>query len=85
MEWNQALRRPFHSLKTSPEIFLPTPSFFMSKLQVLSFMFVLNGRRCPLPLNLMSFVLDVSKSCTLCPLSLTQSDIFVKYGHVLCT
>ncbi|MFS7996176.1 hypothetical protein Hanom_Chr12g01126901 [Helianthus anomalus] len=45
----------------------------MSKLQVLSFMFVSNCRRCPLPLNLMIFVLNVSKSCTLCPLALTQS------------
>ncbi|MFS7908304.1 hypothetical protein Hanom_Chr01g00081591 [Helianthus anomalus] len=42
-----------------------------SKLQVLSFMFVSNCRRCPLPLKLMSFVLNVSKSCTLCPLALT--------------
>ncbi|KAJ0469172.1 hypothetical protein HanIR_Chr14g0705021 [Helianthus annuus] len=39
-----------------------------SKLQVLSFMFVLNYMRCHLPLNLMSFVLNVSKSCTLCSL-----------------
>ncbi|MFS7991239.1 hypothetical protein Hanom_Chr12g01068441 [Helianthus anomalus] len=39
-----------------------------SKLQVLSFMFVPNCRRCPLPLNLTSFVLNVSKSCSLCPL-----------------
>ncbi|MFS8015935.1 hypothetical protein Hanom_Chr15g01362551 [Helianthus anomalus] len=46
----------------------------MSKLQVLSFMFVPNHRRCPLPLNLTRFVLNVSKSCTLCPLALTQSD-----------
>ncbi|KAJ0432376.1 hypothetical protein HanIR_Chr17g0858491 [Helianthus annuus] len=48
-------------------------------------MFVPNCRRCPLPLNLMSFVLNVSKSCTLCPLTLTQSDFFVKYGHMTCT
>ncbi|MFS8020478.1 hypothetical protein Hanom_Chr16g01416021 [Helianthus anomalus] len=39
-------------------------------------MFVLSFRRCPLPLKLMSFVLNVSKSCTLCPLALTQSDFF---------
>ncbi|MFS7928932.1 hypothetical protein Hanom_Chr04g00326581 [Helianthus anomalus] len=53
-----------------------------SKLQVLSFMFVSNCRRCPLLLNLTSFVLNVSKSYTLCPLALTQSDFFIKYGHV---
>ncbi|MFS7974921.1 hypothetical protein Hanom_Chr10g00874461 [Helianthus anomalus] len=35
-------------------------------------MFVPNFRRCPLPLILMSFVLNVSKSCTLCPLRQTQ-------------
>ncbi|MFS7897722.1 hypothetical protein Hanom_Chr11g00977431 [Helianthus anomalus] len=28
-------------------------------------MFVPNCRRCPLPLNLQSFILNVSKSCTL--------------------
>ncbi|MFS7910460.1 hypothetical protein Hanom_Chr02g00106591 [Helianthus anomalus] len=44
-------------------------------------MFVPNCRRCPLSLNLMSFVLNGSKSCTLCPLPLTQSYFFVKYGH----
>ncbi|MFS8001529.1 hypothetical protein Hanom_Chr13g01191431 [Helianthus anomalus] len=53
-----------------------------SKLQVLSFMFVQNFRRCPLPLKLMSFVLNVSKSCTLCPLGQTQLLFFVKIGHV---
>ncbi|MFS7947360.1 hypothetical protein Hanom_Chr06g00547401 [Helianthus anomalus] len=48
-------------------------------------MFVPNCRRCPLPLNLTSFVLNVSKSCTLCPLALTHSDfVFVKYDHVPC-
>ncbi|MFS8022243.1 hypothetical protein Hanom_Chr16g01437151 [Helianthus anomalus] len=45
---------------------------FKSKLQVLSFMFVPNFSRCPLPLKLMSFVLNVSKSSTLCPLGQTQ-------------
>ncbi|MFS8028145.1 hypothetical protein Hanom_Chr16g01507041 [Helianthus anomalus] len=44
---------------------------FKSKLQVLSFMFGPNCKRCPLPLNLTSFVLNVSKSCTLYPLTLT--------------
>ncbi|MFS8023459.1 hypothetical protein Hanom_Chr16g01451701 [Helianthus anomalus] len=56
----------------------------MSKLQVLSFMFVPNFRRCPLPLKLTSFVLNVSKFCMLCPLGQTQL-IFVKVGHVSCT
>ncbi|MFS8013433.1 hypothetical protein Hanom_Chr14g01332911 [Helianthus anomalus] len=54
----------------------------MSKLQVLSFMFVQNCRRCPLSLKLMSFVLNVCKSCTLCPLGQTQLIFFVKSGHV---
>ncbi|MFS7972189.1 hypothetical protein Hanom_Chr09g00841781 [Helianthus anomalus] len=40
-------------------------------------MFVPNCRRCPLALNLTSFVLNVSKSCTLCHLALTQSDFFL--------
>ncbi|MFS7924606.1 hypothetical protein Hanom_Chr03g00274621 [Helianthus anomalus] len=35
-------------------------------------MFVPNYRCYPLPLKLMSFVLNVSKSCTLCPLALTK-------------
>ncbi|MFS7933900.1 hypothetical protein Hanom_Chr04g00385251 [Helianthus anomalus] len=34
---------------------------------------------CPLPLKLMSFVLNVSKSCTLYPLGKTQLIFFVKY------
>ncbi|MFS8006698.1 hypothetical protein Hanom_Chr14g01252271 [Helianthus anomalus] len=56
-----------------------------NKLQVLTFMFVPNCRRCPLPLNLTSCVLNVSKSCTrYVLLTLTQSDFFVKYGHVTC-
>ncbi|MFS7959428.1 hypothetical protein Hanom_Chr08g00691011 [Helianthus anomalus] len=42
-----------------------------SKLQVLSFMFTPNCRRCPLAQKLTSFVLYVSESCTVCPLSLT--------------
>ncbi|MFS7913077.1 hypothetical protein Hanom_Chr02g00137461 [Helianthus anomalus] len=42
-----------------------------SKLQVLSFMFVTNYRRYPLPIKLMGFVLYVTKSCTLRPLALT--------------
>ncbi|MFS7914280.1 hypothetical protein Hanom_Chr02g00151541 [Helianthus anomalus] len=42
-------------------------------------------RRRPLAQKLTSFVLYVSNSCTLCPLSLTQSDFLVKYGYVSCT
>ncbi|MFS7930595.1 hypothetical protein Hanom_Chr04g00346111 [Helianthus anomalus] len=45
-------------------------------------MFIPNCMWCPLPLNLTSFVLNVSKSCTLCPLAPTQSDFFIKYDHV---
>ncbi|MFS7973271.1 hypothetical protein Hanom_Chr09g00854681 [Helianthus anomalus] len=52
------------------------------KLQVLSFMFVPNFRCCPLPLILMSFVLNVSKFCTFCPLGQTQLIFFVNTGHV---
>ncbi|MFS7971120.1 hypothetical protein Hanom_Chr09g00828981 [Helianthus anomalus] len=48
----------------------------MSKLQVLFFMFVLNFRCCLLSLKLKSFVLNVSKSCTLCPLGQTQLIFF---------
>ncbi|MFS7889224.1 hypothetical protein Hanom_Chr00s000003g01604431 [Helianthus anomalus] len=39
-------------------------------------MLVLNCRRCRLHLNLTSFVLNVSKSCMLCSLAITQSDFF---------
>ncbi|MFS7963960.1 hypothetical protein Hanom_Chr08g00744451 [Helianthus anomalus] len=52
---------------------------------ILSFMFTSNCRRCPLAQKLTGFVLYVSKSCMFCPLSLTQSDFLVKYGHVPCT
>ncbi|MFS7963836.1 hypothetical protein Hanom_Chr08g00742991 [Helianthus anomalus] len=54
----------------------------MYKLQVLSFMFTPNYRRCPLAQKSTSFVLNVSKSCTLCPLGQTQLNFFVKSGHV---
>ncbi|MFS7939070.1 hypothetical protein Hanom_Chr05g00447321 [Helianthus anomalus] len=40
-------------------------------------MFVPNFRRYPLPLKLMSFVLNVSKSYTLCPLRQTQLIFFL--------
>ncbi|MFS7934050.1 hypothetical protein Hanom_Chr05g00386941 [Helianthus anomalus] len=59
--------------------------FFKSKLQVLSFMFTPNYSRCPLPLKLTGFVLNVSKCCTLCSLGLTQFIFLVKSSHVPCT
>ncbi|MFS8018373.1 hypothetical protein Hanom_Chr15g01391331 [Helianthus anomalus] len=45
-------------------------------------MFVPNFRRCSLPLKLMSFVLNVSKSCMLSPLRQIQLIFFVKTGHL---
>ncbi|MFS7959470.1 hypothetical protein Hanom_Chr08g00691461 [Helianthus anomalus] len=60
---------------------VPTRFRFKSKLQVLSFMFVPNYRLCPLPLKLMSFVLNVSKLCTLCPLALTKLMFSVKSSN----
>ncbi|MFS8030380.1 hypothetical protein Hanom_Chr17g01533361 [Helianthus anomalus] len=50
--------------------------FTLSKLQVLSFMYVPKCRRCPLTLKLTCFVLNVSKSCMLCLLGQTQLDFF---------
>ncbi|MFS7934338.1 hypothetical protein Hanom_Chr05g00390441 [Helianthus anomalus] len=48
-------------------------------------MFTSNYRRCPLAQKLASFVLNVSKSCTLCSLGQTQLDFFllnlVTQGH----
>ncbi|MFS7959145.1 hypothetical protein Hanom_Chr08g00687201 [Helianthus anomalus] len=46
--------------------FSPNPILFTGrvKLQVLSFIFARNYRRCPLAQKLTSFVLYVSKSCT---------------------
>ncbi|MFS7928930.1 hypothetical protein Hanom_Chr04g00326561 [Helianthus anomalus] len=46
-------------------------------------MFVPNFRRCPLPLKLMTFVLNVSKSCTLCPLRQTHL-IFFLLNLIMC-
>ncbi|MFS7961902.1 hypothetical protein Hanom_Chr08g00720431 [Helianthus anomalus] len=46
-------------------------------------MFVPNFRHCPLPLKLMSFVLNISKSCTLCPLGQTQL-IFFLLNLIMC-
>ncbi|MFS7979356.1 hypothetical protein Hanom_Chr10g00926391 [Helianthus anomalus] len=59
--------------------------FYKSKLQVLFFMFTSNCRRCSLAQKLTSNVLNVSKSCMLCPLGQTQLDFLVKYGHVQVT
>ncbi|MFS7932086.1 hypothetical protein Hanom_Chr04g00363681 [Helianthus anomalus] len=59
--------------------------FLLIKLQVLSFMFTPNCRRCLLAQKLTSFVLNVSKSCTLCPLGQPQLYFLVKSGHVHCT
>ncbi|MFS7921603.1 hypothetical protein Hanom_Chr03g00238941 [Helianthus anomalus] len=53
-----------------------------SKLQVLSFMFTPNCRRCPFFQKLTGGVLNLPKSCTLCPLGQTQLDFLVKSGHV---
>ncbi|MFS7972917.1 hypothetical protein Hanom_Chr09g00850471 [Helianthus anomalus] len=53
-----------------------------SKLQVLSFMLTPNCKWCPLPLKLTLFVLYVTKSCMLCPLSVTQLDFMVKNSNV---
>ncbi|MFS7903371.1 hypothetical protein Hanom_Chr01g00023261 [Helianthus anomalus] len=45
-------------------------------------MFTPNCRRCPLAQKLTSFILSVSKSCTLCLLGQTQLNFLVKYDHV---
>ncbi|MFS7910379.1 hypothetical protein Hanom_Chr02g00105671 [Helianthus anomalus] len=44
-------------------------------------MFVSNCRQCPLPSKLTGFVLNVSKSYTLCPLGQTKLDFLVKSAH----
>ncbi|MFS7916850.1 hypothetical protein Hanom_Chr03g00182201 [Helianthus anomalus] len=44
-------------------------------------MFTSNCRRCSLSQKLTSYVLNVSKSCTLCHLGQTQLDFLVKSGH----
>ncbi|MFS7918196.1 hypothetical protein Hanom_Chr03g00197991 [Helianthus anomalus] len=48
-------------------------------------MFTPNYRRCPLAQKLTGFVLNVLKSCMLCPLALIQLNFLVMYGHVPCT
>ncbi|MFS7888543.1 hypothetical protein Hanom_Chr00s000001g01596431 [Helianthus anomalus] len=57
----------------------------MSKLQVLSFMFTSNCRRCPFFQKFTGGVLNLSKSYTLCPLGQTQLYFFVNSNHVTCT
>ncbi|MFS7931622.1 hypothetical protein Hanom_Chr04g00358081 [Helianthus anomalus] len=47
----------------------------MSKLQVLSFMFTSNCRRCPFGQKLTGGVLNLSKSCMFCPLGQTWLEI----------
>ncbi|MFS8021267.1 hypothetical protein Hanom_Chr16g01425431 [Helianthus anomalus] len=44
-------------------------------------MFTPNCRRCHLAQKLTSFVLNVAKSCTLCPLGQTQLIFLVKSDH----
>ncbi|MFS7896265.1 hypothetical protein Hanom_Chr13g01217411 [Helianthus anomalus] len=44
-------------------------------------MFTPNCSRCPLVQKSTSFVLNVSKSCTLCPLALTHLNFLVKSAH----
>ncbi|MFS7988825.1 hypothetical protein Hanom_Chr11g01039411 [Helianthus anomalus] len=51
----------------------------------MSFMFTQHCRHCPLAQKLTSFVLNVTKSCTLYPLGQTQLDFLVKFGHLPCT
>ncbi|MFS7955328.1 hypothetical protein Hanom_Chr07g00641361 [Helianthus anomalus] len=53
-----------------------------SEFQILSFIFIVNFRWCSLSFKLTSLVLNVLKSCTLCPLALTQVDFSVKSDHV---
>ncbi|MFS7998239.1 hypothetical protein Hanom_Chr12g01151371 [Helianthus anomalus] len=55
----------------------------MSKLQVLSFtLFTSNCRRCPFGQKFTGGVLNLLKSCTLCPLDETQLEISVNSCHV---
>ncbi|MFS7923786.1 hypothetical protein Hanom_Chr03g00264911 [Helianthus anomalus] len=49
----------------------------MSKLQVLSFMFTSNYRRCPFGQKFTGDVLNLLKSCTFCPLGQTWLEISV--------
>ncbi|MFS7899209.1 hypothetical protein Hanom_Chr00s048268g01778351 [Helianthus anomalus] len=55
------------------------------KLQVLSFMFTPNCRRCLFFSKVSGGVLNLPKSYVLCHLGQTQLDFLVKSDHVLCT
>ncbi|KAJ0434103.1 hypothetical protein HanIR_Chr17g0877671 [Helianthus annuus] len=54
----------------------------MSKLQVLSFMFKSNCRRCPFSQKFTGGVLNLPKSCTFCTLGQTWLKISVNSYHV---
>ncbi|MFS7912813.1 hypothetical protein Hanom_Chr02g00134261 [Helianthus anomalus] len=54
----------------------------MSKLQVLSFMFISNYRRCPFGQKFTGGVLNLSKFYTFCPLGQTWLKISIKNCHV---
>ncbi|MFS7913803.1 hypothetical protein Hanom_Chr02g00146011 [Helianthus anomalus] len=56
--------------------------YIKSKLQVLSFMFTSNCRCCPFGQKFTGGVLNLSKSCTFCPLGQTWLEISVKNCHV---
>ncbi|MFS8023959.1 hypothetical protein Hanom_Chr16g01457691 [Helianthus anomalus] len=53
-----------------------------SKLQVLSFMFTSNCRRCPFGQKFIGGVLNLPKSCTFCPVNQTWLEISVNSCHV---
>ncbi|MFS7938887.1 hypothetical protein Hanom_Chr05g00445111 [Helianthus anomalus] len=56
--------------------------YYLSKLQVFSFMFTSNCRRCSFTQKFTGGVLNLSKSCTFCPLGQTWLKISVKNCHV---
>ncbi|MFS7980575.1 hypothetical protein Hanom_Chr10g00941011 [Helianthus anomalus] len=53
----------------------------LSELQVLFFIFIPSFGQCSLSLTLISFVLNFSKSCKLCPLALTRLIFFVQLDN----
>ncbi|MFS8017956.1 hypothetical protein Hanom_Chr15g01386441 [Helianthus anomalus] len=72
-----------------PNSVVPRGRFVFSRLNykilLFIFNFLLNLRCCLLCLKLTSFIFNVSKICTLCPLGQTLLNFFVKVGHVPCT
>ncbi|MFS8009375.1 hypothetical protein Hanom_Chr14g01283981 [Helianthus anomalus] len=56
-----------------------------NELQILSFIYIPNFRRCPLSLKLTSFYLLFQKSCTVCPFALIKLIFSVKSDYVPCT